>query len=110
MNFDPGQDTPSDCTHTVCEKKKNDKFLIKCETYCGALHAPESKGVSWPGSKFKETKPASTFSEKHGFNPTMKEVLVPRSRFSQAMKTGKTRHGSFVDGKKEAQLAPKVLT
>jgi len=22
MNFDPGQDTPSDCTHTVCEKGK----------------------------------------------------------------------------------------
>jgi len=40
----------------------------------------------------------------------MKQALFPRFRFSQAMKTGKTGHGSFVDGKKVARLAPKALT
>ena len=38
----------------------------------------------------------------------MKQVLITRFRFSHAMKTGKTGHGSFVDGKKVAWLAPKV--
>jgi len=40
------------------------------------------------------------FSDKHGFKPSMKQVLIPRSRFSQAMKTDKTGHGSFVMGRK----------
>ena len=36
-------------------KKENWQFVIKCETHClVALHAPESKGVSWPGSKLMQ--------------------------------------------------------
>ena len=44
----------SDCTHTVCEKGKMKIWnqvwdILWCLV---SLHAPESKGVSWPGSNF----------------------------------------------------------